>query len=136
MKKLSTHFVSSISCQVRKCHSQTFGLRSTYLPPSSRKPHEKSEEVTAIVFADGIDRKYDDLIAKFYTSWGFGTNVASLPIKTVFTYDQESQKLLAKELVEFVVAENTGKKLFTHVKGLGFHFYKHFAREIKNHPSG
>ena len=101
-------------------------MRSTYLPPSSRKPHEKSEEVTAIVFGNGIDRENDDCVAKIYAkTLGLGTNVASLPIETVFTYDQESQKQLAKELVEFVVAENTGKKLFTHVKGLGFHFYKH-----------
>ena len=65
-------------------------------------------------------------------------HIASLPFSTVYSYDQASQKEIAKEFIEHVNHEsnNTDGRILIHVEGChGFAFYKHFTRELSNDPS-
>ena len=78
-------------------------------------------------------------LTNFYRkNCGFGTHIASLPFSTVYSYDQASQKEIAKELIEHVNHESndTDGRILIHVEGChGFAFYKHFTRELSNDPS-
>ena len=56
-----------------------------------------------------------------------------IPPQSHFTYDQEAQEIYAKELLDFVKDKTGNKKIFSHIEGeIGYDFFKHFSRLLKN----